>query len=275
MNMSVTPEMVPTVNGMPALGLGTWENEDPRQCAESVQTAIEAGYRHIDTAQIYGNEAAVGEGIANASVPREELFVATKVWIDKLSYDDVLASTEESLEKLGLDRVELLYVHWPADAYEPTDTLPAFDELRDRGVIDHIGVSNFEPEQLDRAREVLEAPIFANQIECHPLLPQDELRAYADEHDHTVVAYSPLARGEILSHPTIEAVAERREATPAQVALAWGLEKGVVPIPKATSEAHIQDNFGAVNVTLTEQDMAEIDAIEETARQVDPSFAPW
>ena len=273
--MASTPERYPSVNDIPAFGLGTWENEDPDQCADSVATAIEAGYRHIDTAQIYGNEAAVGAGIARADVPREELFVATKVWIDQLNHDDVIASTEESLEKLGLDHVELLYVHWPADAYDPADTLPAFETLRERGLIDRIGVSNFEPRHLDRAREVLDAPIAANQVECHPLLPQEELRAYADTHDHALVAYSPLARGAVLEDPTIQAVAERNDATPAQVSLAWLLEKGAVPIPKATSGAHIKENIGALECALSAEDIAEIDAIDRRSRQVDPDFAPW
>lgn len=270
-----TPAAVPTVNGIPALGLGTWENENPEQCADSVQTAIEMGYRHIDTAQIYGNEAAVGDGIARADVPRDDLFVATKVWIDQLGSEDVIASTEESLEKLGLDYVDLLYVHWPADAYDPEDTLSAFEELYDRGLTEGIGVSNFLPEQLDTAREVLDTPIMANQVECHPLLPQDELRAYADDHGHALVAYSPLARGKVFENPTITDIAETHDVSPAQVSLAYLLDLDVVPIPKATGANHIQDNFQAVDLELTDEEIERIANIDTRDRQVDPRFAPW
>ncbi len=273
--MSVDPATVPQVNGIPALGLGTWENTDPEACADSVRVALDSGYRHIDTAQIYGNEEYVGDGIAAADVPRDEIFLATKVWTSELGYDDVIASTEESLRKLGVDAVDLLYVHWPAEAYDPEETLPAFEELYDRGLTDRIGVSNFQPAQLDRAREVLDVPIAANQVECHPYLPQQTLREYATEYDHTLVAYSPLARGAVLDDPTIQTIADRHDATPAQVSLAWLRAKGVVPIPKATGAEHVTENIQAVDLELPAEDIAEIDAIDRTDRRVDPDFAPW
>lgn len=160
---------------MPMLGLGTWQNEDPGQCADSVTTALNLGYRHVDTAQIYGNEAAVGDGIAAADVDREDVFLASKVWINKLD-DDVVSSTKESLRKLGTEYVDLMYVHWPAGDYDPAETLPAFAELRDEGLVDRIGVSNFEPHHVDAARDVLNDGPFANQVEMHPLLQQTELR---------------------------------------------------------------------------------------------------
>lgn len=166
---------VPERDGMPMLGLGTWQNEDPGQCADSVTTALNLGYRHVDTAQIYGNEAAVGDGIAAADVDREDVFLASKVWINKLD-DDVVSSTKESLRKLGTEYVDLMYVHWPAGDYDPAETLPAFAELRDEGLVDRIGVSNFEPHHVDAARDVLNDGPFANQVEMHPLLQQTELR---------------------------------------------------------------------------------------------------
>jgi len=256
------------------LGLGTWQNDDHDQCAESVRTALEMGYRHVDTAQAYGNEAAVGEGIAAADVPREEVFLATKVWLTELEPGRVVASTRESLEKLGTDYVDLLYVHWPAGTYEPASTLPAFDELYDEGLIHNVGVSNFEPRHVDRAREVLDPPVFANQVEMHPFLPQTELREYAAGTGLELVAYSPLAREEVIDDPTIGAVAEKHGATEAQVALAWLREKGVTAIPKATSEAHIRDNFGSLGVSLEAADVERIDGIERRERRVDPDFGP-
>jgi 2,5-diketo-D-gluconate reductase B len=260
---------------MPMLGLGTWENDDHDQCVESVRTALDTGYRHVDTAQAYGNEAAVGEGLDAADVPREDVFLATKVWNDQLGYDDAIHSTTESLDRLGVASVELLYAHWPAGEYDPEDTLAAFAELRDRGAIDRIGVSNFEPEHLDTAREVLDEPIFANQIECHPLLPQDELRSYADDHDIELVAYSPLARGEVFEVDELTEIADKHDASAAQVSLAWLREKGVTAIPKATSEAHIRDNWASLALDLDEEDVDAIDGIDERERQVDPGFAPW
>ncbi|WP_369684396.1 aldo/keto reductase [Haloarchaeobius sp. HME9146] len=271
----VTPESVPLADDMPMLGLGTWQNTDPDQCAESVANALEMGYRHIDTAQAYDNEESVGEGIAQADVAREDVFLATKVWITNLAHDDVLETARESLDRLGVDYVDLLYVHWPSDTYAPEETLSAFDELYDEGLIRHVGVSNFEPEHLDDARELLDAPVFANQVECHPLLPQDELREYGEEHDVNLVAYSPLARGEVFDVPEIQDVAEKHDASAAQVSLAWLREKGVTAIPKATGDAHLRDNLQSVALDLDEEDIATIDGIDTENRVVDPDFAPW
>ena len=266
---------VPTLDDMPVLGLGTWQNTGPEQCAESVRTALETGYRHVDTAQAYGNEAAVGRGIAQADVPREEVFLATKVWLDNLAYDDVLATAEASLEKLGVEYVDLLYVHWPARTYNPEETLAAFSELYDQGLIEHVGVSNFTPDLLAEAVEVSDAPVFAEQVEMHPMLPQEEVRRVADEHGVHVVAYSPLARGAVFDVPAIREVAEKHDASPAQVSLAWLREKGVAAIPKATSAEHVRDNWASLDLTLDDEDVQRIDAIDRRGREVDPSFAPW
>jgi 2,5-diketo-D-gluconate reductase B len=265
---------VPDHSGMPALGFGTWQNDDPEQCTESVRTALEAGYRHVDTAQAYGNEAAVGAGIDAASVDREDVFLATKVWIDQLAHDDVLASTEASLDRLGTDYLDLLYVHWPADAYDPEGTLSAFEELYDSGAIERIGVSNFEPEHLDVAREAIDAPIFANQVEMHPLLQQRELRAYCADADIELVAYSPLARGNVFDVDVLSDIADDHGVSEAAVSLAWLREKGVTAIPKATSEDHIRDNWSSLGVDLSADDIERIDGIDERRRLIDPDFGP-
>jgi len=259
---------------MPRLGLGTWQNTDPEQCAESVRTALEVGYRHVDTAQAYGNEAAVGEGIA-ADVDREDVFLATKVWIDQLSHEDVVHSTRESLDELGVDSVDLLYVHWPAGDYDPEETLRAFEQLYDDELIDRVGVSNFQPQQVEDAIDVLGVPLFANQVECHPLLPRADLRDHAEDHEYEVVAYSPLARGRVFDVEAITDVAAAHDASAAAVSLAWLREKGVTAIPKATGRAHIEDNWSSLSVDLTDEDVERIDAIEERSREVDPDFAPW
>ena len=269
-----TPADVPRAEGMPMLGLGTWQNDDRDQCAASVQRALEMGYRHIDTAQVYRNEQAVGEGLAAADVEREEVFLATKVWISNLESEDVAETTEESLDRLDTDYVDLLYVHWPAGAYDPGETLPALERLRERGLADRVGVSNFEPDHVDRAREVLDTPVFANQVEVHPFLPQQELRAAAGRQGNELVAYSPLARGKVLSNPTLGRIAEKHGASEPQVALAWLRERGVTAIPKATSEAHIRDNWESLTLSLDGEDIERIDAIDRQTRTVHPEFAP-
>jgi len=265
----------PTSSEMPMLGLGTWKNSDPETCAESVATALETGYRHIDTAQAYGNEAAVGDGIEQAAVDRDEIFLATKIWIDNLSYNDVLETAEASLGRLGVNSVDLLYVHWPSRTYDAENTLAAFDELYEQGKIDRIGVSNFEPEQLAEAIELSDAPIFANQIEIHPLLQQAELREVCADHDVELVAYSPLARGEIFDTPEIESIADDHGVTPAQISLAWLRHHGITAIPKATSGEHIRDNWASLSVSLSDAEVDTIDSIETTDRRVDPDFGPW
>ncbi|WP_276273933.1 aldo/keto reductase [Haloarcula litorea] len=259
---------------MPMLGLGTWQNDDADQCAETVETALEMGYRHVDTAQAYGNEAAVGDGIAAAGVAREDVFLATKVWNSNLAHDDVLETAERSLDDLGVDAVDLLYVHWPAGEYDPEGTLSAFDELYEQGTIRNVGVSNFEPHHVEEAMEILDAPLFANQVECHPFLPQDELRAHAEEHGYELVAYSPLARGEVFESDVLTDIADDHGVSAAQVSLAWLREKGVTAIPKATGEDHVADNLASTALSLSDEEVARIDDIDRTDRRIDPDFGP-
>ncbi|AUV83891.1 aldehyde oxidoreductase [Salinigranum rubrum] len=260
---------------MPMLGLGTWQNTDSEECRTAVREALEMGYRHVDTAQAYDNENEVGDGIAAADVPREDVFLATKVWADNLAYDDVHSSTQESLDRLGVDAVDLLYVHWPSHEYDPESTFAAFDELYDEGKIDRVGVSNFQPEQVEEAIDVLDAPVFANQVELHPLLPQEELREACAEHDVEVVAYSPLARGKVFDVPLLQELADDYDTSPAGVSLAWLRAKGVTAIPKATSTEHIRDNWESLAVSLDDEDVARIDDLDTRDRRVDPDWAPW
>lgn len=271
----LTAEDVPHANGMPMVGLGTWENDAHDACVESVRTALEMGYRHVDTAQAYGNEDAVGEGIETADVPREEVFLATKVWIENLEYDDVLETAQGSLDDLGVEYVDLLYVHWPSGEYDPEETLEAFSELIDEGKVERIGLSNFEPADLDEAQEILDEPVFANQVELSPLFRQEELREYCDDENIQLVAYSPLARGEVFDIDELSEIAEKHGASEAQVSLAWLREKGVTAIPKATGEDHIRDNWESLKIELDEEDVATIDELDRQERQVDPDFAPW
>jgi len=276
---------------IPRLGFGTYENDDPEQCAESVRTALDAGYRHVDTAQSYGNESAVGDGIAASDVDSEgrspsssrtqsgdgdDVFVATKLATENLAYEDAVETARESAERLGVDTIDLLYVHWPINSYDPEGTIEALNDLYEDGVIDAVGLSNFRIDQLDDALDRLEPRLAAHQVECHPMLPQDDLRSHAVDHDYALVAYCPIARNQVADVETIQEIAEKHDATPAQVSLAWLLAKqNVVAIPKATGESHIRENWDARKLDLDDEDVAAIDAIDERHRIVDFDAAPW
>jgi 2,5-diketo-D-gluconate reductase B len=262
----------------PRLGFGTGGMRTRAVCVTAVETALEAGYRHVDTAAAYGNESFVGEAITAADVSREDLFVATKVWDDSLAPADVVASAEASCQRLGLDTLDLLYVHWPRDTYDPARTLPAFDGLYDRGVIEAVGLSNFTPALVEEALEILDAPVLAHQVEQSPLVPQRELRELAVTHDHWLVAYAPLGRGAALELPEVRAVAEKHRITPAQAVLAWQLSLDhVATIPKAASPEHVRENIAARDVHLDEADIARIGSVDDSRRRrtVDPDDAPW
>lgn len=261
---------------IPRLGFGTYENDDPEQCAESVRTALDVGYRHVDTAQSYGNEAAVGDGIAASDVAAEDVFVATKLATENLAYEDAVETAHESVERLGVDSIDLLYVHWPINTYDPEGTIEALNDLYEDGVIDAVGLSNFRVDQLNAALDQLEPRLAAHQVECHPMLPQEDLRSHAVDHDYALVAYCPIARNQVAEIETIQDIAAKHDASPAQVSLAWLLaQENVVAIPKATSEAHIRDNWGARDLELDDEDLAAIDAIDERRRIVDFDAAPW
>lgn len=268
-----------TSDRLPRVGLGTYSDDDRDQWTDHVRTALDAGYRHVDTAQVYENEEYVGEGIRRADVDREDVFLATKtvhVDVPGPGSEAIREAVEGCLDRLGTDYVDLLYVHWPAGCYEPETTLGTFEELREEGVVRHIGVSNFKPETLDTALDVLDAPLFANQVECHPLLQQEELRAYAVEHGHWLVAYCPIARGEVFDVPAIREVADAHDATAAQVALAWLLSKeNVAVVPRSTSEDHIRQNLAAREIELDRAEIERIDAIDREHRIIDREYAPW
>ncbi|WP_225333472.1 aldo/keto reductase [Halomicrobium urmianum] len=244
---------------LPQVGLGTMGIEEP----ETITTALEMGYRHLDTAQIYGNEAVVGEGLAASDVDREDVTVATKLWIDSLAAEDVREGTEASLDRLGLDYVDLLYVHRPRGDYEPGETLPALDAVREDGLAREIGVSNFTPDQLATAREHLDEPIAANQVEFHPYYREPGALDEAREHGYPLVAYSPLIGGDVFDDTALGEIAEKHGVSPAAVSVAWlcGID-GVVTIPKASSEEHLRANLAAAALDLDDEDVARIEGID-------------
>ena len=266
---------------IPTIGLGTYRLTDESACVASVRSALEVGYRHVDTAEAYGNEEAVGRGIAEADVSREDVFLATKVLHPKFTEDDgytregIVDNVRSCLDRLGVDRVDLLYgVHWPASGYDPEATFAACADVVDEGLADHIGVCNVTPALIDEARAHSSVPIDAVQVEMHPLLPQAELRAYCDDNDVAFVAYAPLGNGAVLSDPVLSEIAEDHGASAAQVSLAWVREKGAHAIPKASSRDHIEDNWGSLELELDADDVRRIDEEVLEERQYDPDYAP-
>ena len=243
----------------PPVGLGTMGIDDP----DAVATALSVGYRHLDTARIYDNEAVVGEGLAASAVARGDVTVATKLWIGDLATDEVGPAARESADRLGVEAIDLLYVHRPRGDYDPEATLPALDRLVDEGLVRNVGVSNFEPDQLDRAIDVLDAPLAAHQTELHPLFYKPELLEHARERGYAVVAYSPLAGGRVREIDAVRSVAAAHDATPEAVAIAWATAKEpVAAIPKASSEAHLRANLAVADLDLAPEESAAIDAVE-------------
>lgn len=258
------------------LGLGTARQRrdpNPEVYVEHVTRALDVGYRHVDTAQAYGNEEYVGIALDRTDVPREEVFVATKIHSDYLYYEDVFSTVEAQLDRLGLEYIDLLYVHWPLPPYDAEQTLAAFRELQDDGYVKRIGVSNFTPALLDEARE--HAPIFAHQTELHPMCQQPELVEYAQRNDIWVVAHTPLAGGKVADVPVLSEIGEKHDATVYQVTLAWLLNKdNVAAVPLATG-SHLEENLRALDLELEPEDLERIDNCDRELRVVDPDVAPW
>jgi 2,5-diketo-D-gluconate reductase B len=257
-----SPESMPPVEvgdaRIPALGLGTWQNTGP-QCAETVENALNMGYRHVDTAQVYGNEAEVGRGLAAADVDREDVFLTTKVWRSNLQPDDVHTSVRMSLSRLGVDAVDLLLAHWPHPLVPVEETLGAMAELQQEGLVRHLGVSNFTASQLREALRVSDTPLVTDQVLYHPYKNQSALRSVCAEHDVALTAYSPLARGEVLEDETLADIGAGYDKSAAQVALRWLIQQdGVVAIPKATGRDHLAANLDIFDFSLSEAEMKQI-----------------
>jgi 2,5-diketo-D-gluconate reductase B len=267
-----------TIQGeeVPALGLGTWQLTG-RQCREGVAHALDLGYRHIDTAQIYDNEDEVGQGLRDSGVDRDEVFLTTKIWRSNVAPADMRRSTEESLRKLSVDRVDLLLIHWPVDRVPLQKQLDALVELQREGRARHVGVSNFLPDQIDSIVGYLpdDGLLFAHQAEYHPFLDQSPLLAQAREHDHLFTAYSPLARGRVMDHETLKEIGARHEKTAAQVTLRWLLQQEKVSaIPKAASADHREANFDIFDFELSTEEMDTISSLRGNQRILNPGFAP-
>jgi 2,5-diketo-D-gluconate reductase B len=270
-----------TVKGaqLPKVGFGT-SGLSGRACREMVAFALQAGYRHIDTAQAYGNEADVGAGIRQSGIDRAEVFLTTKIWMADTGYRDAKRTTADSLRQFGTGYVDLLLIHWPNDRIPMGDSLKALAELRAEGKARHIGVSNFTPRHLRQAVETHGAELFCNQVEYHVMLPQDGLLAYMRPRGIALVAYSPLGRGLIASrsspgNETLARIGKKYGKSASQVALRWlTLQDGVAMIPKAGAREHCRANLEIFDFTLAPEDLAEIATLRVGRRVVDPGWAP-
>lgn len=259
---------------IPALGLGTWALAGD-DCAAAVKTALEAGYRHIDTAAMYGNEEAVGAGLRASEVPREEVFVTTKVWHTELAPADLRRSAEASLRRLGLQQVDLLLIHWPNAGIPLAGSIRALCEAKRAGLARHVGVANFTVALLDEAVALADEPIVANQCEYHPYLNQDRVLAACRRHGIAFVSYCPLGKAQVLGEPVIREIAEARGRTPAQVVLRWHLQQGVAAIPKSGHRERIRANLDVFDFALTADEMARISGLaRRDGRMVSPATAP-
>ena len=251
---------------MPQLGFGVFQIP-PEETQERVEEALATGYRHVDTAAAYRNEAGVGAAIAAAGVPREDVFVTTKLWNSAQGYDSTLRAFEKSLERLGTGHVDLYLIHWPTPSRDLfLDTWRAFERIKEEGGARSIGVSNFRVEDLERLEAEAEQRPTVNQIELHPRLQQAELRAWHADHDIATEAWSPLAQGDLLEDETIETIAAHHERTPAQVILRWHLQLGNVVIPKSKTPERIRENFELFDFALSEDDMAAIERLDSGER---------
>ncbi|TPG70846.1 aldo/keto reductase [Brevibacillus laterosporus] len=248
----------------PWLGLGVYKADDGTEVEQAIHMALEAGYRSIDTAAVYENEAGVGKAIRDSKIPREEIFVTTKVWNTEQGYESTLQAFDTSLKKLGLDYIDLYLVHWPVPG-KYKETWKALETLYKNGLVRSIGVSNFHIHHLEDLLSVCEVKPMLNQIEMHPYLIQKELRQYCEQHGIYVEAWRPLMRGN-LEVPQLQELAERYQKTPAQIVLRWDLQHKVLVIPKSVRKERIIENADLFDFELTDEDMAMLDGLNRNQR---------
>nr|WP_229770567.1 MULTISPECIES: aldo/keto reductase [unclassified Halorhabdus] len=249
---------------VPAIGVGTWQMETGT-AYNAVSNALDSGYRHVDTAQIYENESGVGRAIAEADVDREDVFLTTKVNPTHRSVESIVTSVEDSLEELGTDYVDLLLIHWPHPLADLEDVMTGLNEAVDRSMTRNIGVSNFGKDRLDRARELSDAPILTDQVLFHPWWPQRELLSYCQDNDVMLTAYSPLANGALIGDELLANLGDRYGKTGPQVAIRWATQhENVATIPMSTSRNHLAENIDVFDFKLTR---------EEHDRVTRPSYA--
>lgn len=270
--MSTPPTVTAHDLTMPAMGFGTFELSEA-EAEQTVAEALDVGYRHIDTAIMYDNEAGVGRGLAAGGVDRDEVWVTTKIAPDNAAADDVPGELEASLDRLDLDHVDLVLLHWPNPDVDVEETVEALHGLQERGLTRAIGISNHPVALMQRAAAA--GPVFTNQVEYHPFLGQDKVLRAAQDLGMTVTAYSPIARGQVFDDDVLGDIAAAHDADRGQVALRWLLDQdGVAVIPRSSDAAHIASNFAASGLDLSTGDTQRIDDLPKDRRLIDPPSAP-
>jgi len=274
---SIAPAPLVEANGarIPAIGLGTWPMKGD-ECSRAVASALEIGYRHIDTASMYGNETEVGEGLQASGLDRDAVFVTTKVWFEDLADGELQKSAERSLRKLGLDAVDLLLIHWPDPRVSIAESVGALCETKRSGLARHIGVANFPTRLVEEAVAAATEPLICNQFENHPLLDQSKLMAACRRHGMATVSYCPIGKGELLELDVITEIAAARGRTAAQIVLRWQVQQpGVIAIPKSANPQRQAENLDVFGFTLSDDEMAQISGLARSdGRILDPAFAP-
>jgi diketogulonate reductase-like aldo/keto reductase len=261
---------------IPALGLGTWTLKGD-ECVDLVGKALEAGYRHIDTAAMYGNESDVYKGISSSKVSREEIFLTSKVWPTDIADGDLQKSVEASLERLNTPYLDLALIHWPSKIVPMAESIKALNDIKSRGLARHIGVSNFTNAMIDEAVTVSEHPLVCNQVENHPLLDQSKMRLTCARHGLALIAYCPLSRGgDLFNEQVIMAAANAHDKTPAQIVLRWHVQHdGAGAIPKTATPARLLENLNIFDFELSLDELASISALTSTNNRIcDYDFSP-
>jgi diketogulonate reductase-like aldo/keto reductase len=257
-------------NEIPLLALGVWQVPDGPECENAVRWALELGYRHVDTAQAYGNEESVGRALHDSGVPRDEIFITTKFYP---ALEDPEAEAQRSLERLGVDHVDLYIVHWPQGG--PTWAWPGMQAAHDRGFARSIGVSNLSVAQLDEVLSVADARPVVNQVQFSPFEYRRRLLDACEERDVALEAYSPLGTGRHLADERVGRIAEQVQRTPAQVLVRWSVQRGLVVLPKSTHRERIEENAQVFDFTLSDDDMAALDALDETGATAEARETIW
>ncbi|WP_323677175.1 aldo/keto reductase [Halorubellus sp. PRR65] len=270
-----TPSVtLPSGDALPLVGMGTYKLEGAA-VRDPVHAALDAGYDHVDTAEGYANEDALGDALAASDVDRDDVFLTSKVLPKHLAYESVIDACERTLDALGVDALDLYLIHWPNPAISMRETLDAMATLHDRGLVRNVGVSNFDTYQLGVALHVSDVPIAVNQIEYHPWLQRPQLVDFCRERDVAVEAAAPLARGEFLDDDALVDIAAKHEKTPAQVALRWAIEDDVVVLPKSSSPEHVRENHDVLDFELDPEDRERIDALDRDHAVYDDRERDW
>ena len=270
--MSVATRRLDDGNEIPLLGLGVWQVPNGPECVNAVRWALELGYRHIDTAQAYGNEESVGQGLRESGVPREQVFITTK-FFPRSRDRDPAAEAQRSLRRLGVDQVDLYIIHWPQGG--PTWAWPGMEQARERGYTRSIGVSNFDVSELDEVIGAASSPPVANQVQFGPFAYRRALLEACERHGVALIAYSTLGTGRHLSDPTVTRIAESAGRTPAQVLLRWCVQRDIPVIPKSTHRERIEENAQIFDFSLSDEDMTPLDALDTTGGTADARERKW